>query len=273
MVTRHDVIQSSEATTLSGKIGLILGGLPEDNDTLPSVLFITLYSALFIPVIWRIQKHTITFGQVWKPLLVIMMRVATFALRIKLSDGQDWSQNVFVTQLILLRLGPIILTSALICLLRDAVIPYLPTVDAPNMTIKVLLKYFVAFLNMATYFAFGLTIAIAFDVKAAINGNPEARIKMHISKQISIWMLVAIDACIYILVITPMVRLYQGRYIQRLVVSRKKEESKFLAIASVCTFLLVVSAFKALQLAAHGRFTSRYALVVNKKVSHLEKKN
>lgn len=69
MVSLHDVIQSSEANTLSGKIGLILGGLPEDNDTLPSVLFITLYSALFIPVIWRIQKHTLTFGQVWKPFI------------------------------------------------------------------------------------------------------------------------------------------------------------------------------------------------------------
>lgn len=38
---------------------------------------------------------------------------------------------------------------------------------------------------MATYFCLGLTIAIAFDVKQAINGNTEAKIKLHRSKEVS----------------------------------------------------------------------------------------
>jgi hypothetical protein len=75
-------------------------------------------------------------------------------------------------------------TSALISLFRDAVAPYLPHKDSPRLSITFPLKYFVSFLQFATYFCLGLTIAIAFDVKQAINGNAEARIKLHRSKEV-----------------------------------------------------------------------------------------
>lgn len=125
----------------------------------------------------------------------------------------------------------------MICLFHDAVLPYLPQVDSPNLPLKLLLKHFVAALNLATYFSLGLTIAIAFDVKQAINGSAEARSKLHRSKEISIWLLVAVDTCIYLLTIAPMVLLHQGRYVKHLVVSKTKEETKFMAVLSVCTFL------------------------------------
>ena len=112
-----------------------------------------------------------------------------------------------MAELVLLRISPILLvrlpremqqirplmisstliekTSALVSLFRDAVVPYLPPQDSPSFKITAPLKYFVSFLQMATYFCLGLTIAIAFDVKQAINGNGEARTKLHRSKEVS----------------------------------------------------------------------------------------
>lgn len=99
----------AKTLALRKKIGIILGGLPSEQDVLPSVLFITMYAALFAPIFWRIRTHTLTFGQLWKPLLVVMLRISTFAMRIKLTGGQEWNRDVFIAELILLRLGPIIL--------------------------------------------------------------------------------------------------------------------------------------------------------------------
>lgn len=62
--------------------------------------------------------------------------------------------------------------------------PYLPPKDSPNFKVTAPLKYFVSFLQTATYFCLGLTIAIAFDVKQAINGNSEAKVKLHRSKEV-----------------------------------------------------------------------------------------
>jgi hypothetical protein len=75
-------------------------------------------------------------------------------------------------------------TSALISLFKDAVLPYLPPNDSPDLKIQIPLKYFVSLLQFATYFCLGLTIAIAFDVKQAINGSREARVKLHRSKEV-----------------------------------------------------------------------------------------
>lgn len=47
----------------------------------------------------------------WLRLLVIFSRIVSFGLRIKLSEGHDWDEDVFIAQLVLLRISPILLVS------------------------------------------------------------------------------------------------------------------------------------------------------------------
>lgn len=93
-----------------------------------------------------------------------------------------------------------------------------------------------------------MTIAIAFDVRSALHGSMEARQKLHQSKEMLIYTLLAINVFLYALNIVPLVLLKQGRYEPRLANVPQKEFAKFVCLMSLNTFLLVNSVFKTVQL-------------------------
>lgn len=55
--------------------------------------------------------------------------------------------------------------------------------------------------------------------------------------QVSIYLLLVTNICVYLLTIVPLVLLRLGKYSRELVVTHTREAAKFMAIAAICTFL------------------------------------
>jgi hypothetical protein len=84
--------------------------------------------------------------------------------------------------------------------------------------------------------------------------------------QISIYLLLVVNAMVYFLSVIPFVMLGKGDYNHEMVVTKEREVTKFTSLLAVCTFLLVVAGFKTAQLASH-ELASRIEIIINKKVS------
>lgn len=52
---------------LRSNVGTILGGIPDQHDLAPSLVFALVYAMLLVPIALRLKTGTLTFQQIWRP--------------------------------------------------------------------------------------------------------------------------------------------------------------------------------------------------------------
>lgn len=164
--------------------GPILGGIPDNSDLAPSIVFMLAYIALLLVGVFRFFNHTLNIRLAFRPFLFCTIRVVTWILRIVIIKSSSISENLFIGEAVLLLLGLILLASPVLSLVTAQVQSKFG-LDSPFMRVLGLCK-------LITIVALILSIVAATNISSAFSNSSDVS-SIRTDREISsILLLVAI---------------------------------------------------------------------------------
>ncbi|GAA5841024.1 hypothetical protein JCM9279_001292 [Rhodotorula babjevae] len=150
----------------------LLGGFPlKGQDLAASIVFLALYALLAPLAVWRLAVKDTRHVILIRPLVVLVARLATFAIRAAEVTGHE-SEGLLITEQVLLYLGLIPLASTLLALVHDHVDrTWVPSPSAPRR--KTGLNRLLRLLNLALVVAVVLAIVLASEISDALSDPGE----------------------------------------------------------------------------------------------------